>query len=105
MLFNVIHNAIKYSPENTSIDIVVKQDNYHTKFIIKDQGIGIPLKDQEKIFERYFRARNVLNTQGTGIGLNIVKSYLDNLGGNISFKSDEDKGATFTLTFPNKPIK
>lgn len=101
-LSNLVHNAIKYSSENTVVDIKVKQDENMTTFIISDNGIGIPLNDQKSIFNRYFRAENALLTQGTGIGLNIVKSHLENLGGSIHFVSEENKGSTFTIMLPNK---
>lgn len=101
-LSNLVHNAIKYSSENTLVDIEIKQDEKLTTIIITDNGIGIPLNDQKSIFNRYFRAENALLTQGTGIGLNIVKSHLKNLGGSISFISEENKGSTFTITLPNK---
>ena len=104
-LSNLIHNAIKYSPENTVIDIDVRQNYEKTTFNITDQGIGIPEKDQKNIFNRYFRAENALLTQGTGIGLNIVKTHLENLGGNIKFASEENKGTRFTVTVPNTAIK
>ena len=101
-LSNLVHNAIKYSPENTLVDIQIWQDHKNTTFKIKDNGIGIPLEDQKRIFNRYFRAENALLTQGTGIGLNIVKSHLENLGGSIHFKSEENKGSEFTFIIPNK---
>lgn len=104
-LSNLIHNAIKYSPENTIIDIDVMQNYDKTTFVITDQGIGIPENDQKNIFNRYFRAENALLTQGTGIGLNIVKTHLKNLGGNIKFASEENKGTRFTVTIPNTAIK
>ena len=101
-LSNIVHNAIKYSPEHTIIDIKIVQNDKNTIFQIKDNGIGIPAAEQKNIFNRYFRAENVLNIQGTGIGLNIVKSHVENLGGSIVFKSEEQKGSTFTITLPNK---
>ncbi|WP_372756719.1 ATP-binding protein [Mariniflexile sp.] len=101
-LSNLVHNAIKYSSENTIVDIEIEQDDKFTSFVIKDNGIGIPINDQKRIFNRYFRAENALLTQGTGIGLNIVKSHLENLGGSISFKSEENKGSVFTIIIPNK---
>lgn len=101
-LNNLVHNAIKYSPEDTIIDIDITQDDKQTIFVISDQGMGIPEADQKQIFNRYFRAENALLNQGTGIGLNIVKSHLENLGGHISFKSKENEGSTFTITLPNK---
>lgn len=102
ILSNLIHNAIKYSPENSVIDISINQNSKNTIFTIEDHGLGIPSKDQNRMFERYFRADNVLHTEGTGIGLNIVKSHLDNLKGTIKFKSEVNKGTIFTITIPNK---
>lgn len=101
-LSNIVHNAIKYSSENTIIDINITQDETKTFFKVKDNGIGIPLKDQKNIFNRYFRAENALLTQGTGIGLNIVKDHLENLKGKVHFKSEPNKGTTFTIELPNK---
>ena len=100
ILSNLLGNAIKYSPENTSIQFMV---NFHDDLIvfkIKDQGRGIPKKDQKHIFERYFRAENALLDQGTGIGLNIAKTHLENLGGTIQFESEENIGTTFTIEVP-----
>ncbi len=101
-LSNLVHNAIKYSSENTLIDIKVTQNDLETTFEVKDNGIGIPEKDQKNIFNRYFRAENALLFQGTGIGLNIVKNHIENLQGGIFFTSKENTGTTFTITIPNK---
>ena len=101
-LSNLVHNAIKYSPENSVIDIKISQNKTKTIFKITDYGLGIPRKDQKNIFNRYFRAENVLLIQGTGIGLNIVKSHLENLGGTISFISSENSGSCFNMTLPTK---
>ncbi|TYQ00261.1 PAS/PAC sensor signal transduction histidine kinase [Tenacibaculum adriaticum] len=101
-LSNLVNNAVKYSSERTVIDIDIKQNGSFTIFGVKDNGIGIPEKDQKNIFKRYYRAENALLTQGTGIGLNIVKQHLENLGGNISFKSKENEGTIFTIKIPNK---
>jgi PAS domain S-box-containing protein len=101
IFFNLLHNAIKYSTEGSVIDLQIKQDKTLTTLTIKDEGIGIPEKDQKSIFERYYRAENVINTQGTGIGLNIAKNHLENLGGSIYFESKEHVGTIFTITFPN----
>jgi PAS domain S-box-containing protein len=99
-LSNLIHNAIKYSPENTKIEIDVSQNEKMLTISVKDNGMGIPEDAQKHIFSRYFRAENAINDQGTGIGLNIVKGHLKNLGGNISFVSEENKGSTFTMSIP-----
>ncbi|MFD2915747.1 sensor histidine kinase [Psychroserpens luteus] len=102
VLSNLIYNAIKYSSENTVIDIDITQNINNTIFKIIDNGIGIPKKDQKNIFNRYFRAENALLLQGTGIGLNIVKDHLENLNGSITFESEEHKGSIFTIELPNK---
>ena len=101
ILQNLIHNAIKYSPENTYIKVGAAQDKKNTTIEIIDYGKGIPENDQKNIFTPYFRAENVLNTQGTGIGLSIAKSHLENLGGSITFTSKENLGSTFILKIPN----
>jgi K+-sensing histidine kinase KdpD len=99
-LSNVIYNAVKYSPQNSTVDLDIYKNQQNIVFKITDQGIGIPTKEQKFIFNRYFRAENVLNEQGTGIGLNIVKSHLENLGGSIYFTSEENKGSVFTFELP-----
>jgi PAS domain S-box-containing protein len=101
ILSNLLHNAIKYSPENSSIYLDIDQNDEHTTFTINDAGVGIPEMAQNKIFDRYFRAENVMGTEGTGVGLNIVKSHLDNLKGNIYFESKENVGTKFIVTIPN----
>lgn len=98
---NLLHNAIKYSSEGTAIKLYLEQNDVFTTFTIEDEGIGIPEKDQINVFDRYFRAGNVINIQGTGVGLNIAKNHLENLGGSMSFKSVENEGTTFTVTIPN----
>ena len=100
ILSNLLHNAIKYSSENTKIDFKIKSYAEGYIFEIKDEGIGIPFKDQKHIFERYFRAENALTNQGTGIGLNIVKGHLESLGGTIKFISVKDEGTTFIVKLP-----
>lgn len=103
-LTNLVHNAIKYSPEYSMVIIKITQDDENTVFEISDNGIGIPEKDQKNIFNRYFRAENALTTPGTGIGLNIVKSNIENLGGSIHFTSKAQEGSTFILSIPNKAL-
>lgn len=99
ILFNLISNASKYSSEGDEIKVEVEQGK-DLKINIVDHGIGIPEAEQQKMFERFFRAANATNIQGTGLGLNIVKKYADLLNGEISFTSTEGKGSTFTLTLP-----
>ena len=97
---NLLRNAIKYSSENSIIDIRVMDKGNELLVEFEDNGMGIPKKEQKYIFNRYFRAENALLSQGTGIGLNIVKSHLESLGGNISFESKEMQGSTFTIKIP-----
>ena len=70
---------------------------------VKDQGIGIPEVEQKHLFERFFRAHNAINIQGTGLGLNLVKRYVEIMGGSINFKSKEGEGSTFIVFLPANP--
>ncbi|WP_026810926.1 sensor histidine kinase [Arenibacter latericius] len=99
-LSNLVNNAIKYSPENATIDLKIKHVDTNIVINVIDEGIGIPLEEQKHIFNRYFRAENALLTQGTGIGLNIAKQHLENLGGTLEFSSEENKGSNFTILIP-----
>lgn len=100
ILTNLLYNAIKYSNEDSSIKIEIGTNNDHIFFSVKDNGIGIPKNEQNLIFNRFFRAKNALYYPGTGIGLNISKGYINNLNGDISFKSVINKGTTFNVQLP-----
>lgn len=100
ILINLISNAIKYSPENGRIEVAAENTGAMVGFSVKDQGMGIPEEDQQYMFGRFFRASNATNIGGTGLGLNIVRRYLDILGGTIYFQSTEGKGTTFYLEIP-----
>ncbi|MDP4666066.1 MAG: ATP-binding protein [Flavobacteriaceae bacterium] len=67
---------------------------------VRDEGIGIPEEEQKHMFERFFRANNATNIQGTGLGLNITKKYIDLMRGSITFNSEEGKGTTFIVAIP-----
>jgi signal transduction histidine kinase len=88
VIVNLLSNAIKFSPENSIISINTYIDNNTTTIEIIDQGIGIPKKDQIHLFERFFRATNVTNIQGTGLGLHIVGRYVELLNGHIKYESE-----------------
>lgn len=95
---NLLINAYKYSPNGGTIEIdteIISPQNFILD--VKDYGIGIPEKDQSKIFNQFFRAKNSENIQGTGLGLNITKTLITIMGGKISFKSKENSGSTFSL--------
>ena len=100
ILINLISNAIKYSQENTEIIVTSFIENKNVTLTVQDHGIGIPEKDQSKLFTPFFRASNTKSIQGTGIGLNIVKQYLEMMNGQISFESKNNEGATFNIEFP-----
>ncbi|RYD76287.1 MAG: hybrid sensor histidine kinase/response regulator [Sphingobacteriales bacterium] len=100
ILINLVSNSIKYSPEGKNIYLRTYIDGEKNAFEVQDEGIGIPLTEQKHLFERFFRAKNAINIQGTGLGLNIVKRYVDMLGGNISFTSNINSGTTFTISLP-----
>ena len=102
ILYNLLSNAIKYSKENQSIYFYNKIEPNHLEIKIRDHGIGIPINEQKQLFTRFFRAKNATNIKGTGLGLTIVKNYLDMLGGTISFTSEENKGTEFNISIPLK---
>jgi PAS domain S-box-containing protein len=104
ILMNLLSNAIKYSPENTDIHIKIEERNECISLEVQNQGIGIPEEEQEKLFERFFRAKNAQDIQGTGLGLHIIKQFVDLMSGTIDFKSKTNKGATFSVKFP-RPSK
>ncbi len=100
ILFNLISNAIKYSEPNKPIDCALKIEHARLYISVQDHGIGIPEEDQRHLFSRFFRAHNVENIQGTGLGLHIVKRYLELLQGQIHFSSELGKGSTFFIEIP-----
>lgn len=101
VLVNLLSNAIKFSPENAIVSIETKIEKEITQVLVIDQGIGIPKSDQIHLFERFFRASNVTNIQGTGLGLHIVGRYVELLNGTIHYNSELEKGSTFTITLPS----
>ena len=101
-LHNLIENAINYSPEKTKVIISVRVSEKLVEIVVKDQGIGIAERDQERIFERFYRVDPARSreTGGTGLGLSIVKHVVANHGGDISVWSQVGEGSTFTLRLP-----
>ncbi|MBL7856786.1 MAG: PAS domain-containing sensor histidine kinase [Cyclobacteriaceae bacterium] len=100
VFFNLISNASKYSGEGKKIQINIQFAANQVRIDIVDEGIGIPDSEIKHIFERFFRATNATNIQGSGLGLNIVKRYIELLNGDIRFTSEEEKGSTFSITLP-----
>ncbi len=104
ILFNLISNAVKYSTDNGSIKVtLVDGKKGELKLSVEDDGIGIPKDQQKFILKRYYRGRNVINSQlpGTGLGLMIVKNLVERDEGSISFNSIENEGTTFTVILKN----
>ena len=99
ILINLLSNAIKFSHEDGLIRVSVDVTDEHITLNIQDQGIGISAKDQEHLFERFFRATNATNIPGTGLGLHIVAKYVELMHGQVQFSSELEKGTCFTITF------
>jgi len=100
IFFNLISNAIKYSPEEKPIHCITSIRENILSIVIQDEGMGIPREDQPHLFTRFFRAHNVENIQGTGLGLNIVKRYIELLNGKIRFESNPGFGTSFFVEIP-----
>lgn len=102
IVYNLIDNAIRYSNNDSSIEVSTYTDIHHAYLKVKDNGIGIPLEDQSRIFERFYRVDKSHSraTGGTGLGLSIVKHAVKLSHGTIALESELNKGSTFTVTFP-----
>ena len=98
---NLLSNALKYSPGAQAPEVELSFTKLSGLVLkVKDHGIGIPLKDQRSLFESFYRATNVRNIQGSGLGLSIVKEFTEMHGGRISLQSEEGKGAEFIIELP-----
>ena len=99
---NLIENAINYSPERTSVNVLLRKNNEVAEISISDQGVGIAEADIERIFERFYRVDSARSrdTGGTGLGSSIVKHVISNHGGDIQVWSDPGTGSTFTVLLP-----
>jgi PAS domain S-box-containing protein len=105
VLQNLIVNAIQYSSvgDKGKVNVEIKEDDGFLKFMVKDNGVGIPAAEQDKLFERFFRGSNVTKMDpggGTGLGLYIAKAIVEQSGGKIWFESKEGEGTAFYATFP-----
>jgi PAS domain S-box-containing protein len=99
LLINLLSNSIKFSPEGTKISVSSKLINHDYTLVIKDHGCGISKEDQKQLFSPFFRGSNAKQIQGTGLGLHIVRYYLDKMNGTIRIKSKVDLGTTIQIEF------
>lgn len=107
ILQNLMSNAIRYSRPNGTIRVEFDYRDGVYSITVEDNGIGIPKAAHAKIFDKLFRADNarLIEAEGSGLGLYLVKSIVDQIGGKITFTSDEEKGSTFTVIFPKGGMK
>jgi len=97
---NILSNAIKYSPSGSLINIAAHIESAEVVISVQDRGMGIPEKDLERLFERYYRSSNVSSIAGTGVGLHLVKMVVELHGGEIEVESREGEGASFIVRLP-----
>lgn len=100
ILINLLSNAIKFSPESGAVWLIVNNRSENMEIIVRDEGIGISEDDQLHLFSSFYRGKNVINIEGTGLGLHIVKRYTELLHGTIHLESKLDQGTTITVVAP-----
>lgn len=101
-LYNLLSNALKYSPPTSEVNIKLIFMDEKVELIIQDEGIGIPETDLQHLFEPFYRASNVKDISGTGLGTAIAKEYVELVGGNICVKSVCNQGTEFIISFPKE---
>ena len=99
---NLVSNAIKYTEADKGVTVSLATSDGIATLSVKDEGIGIPAREQEKIFSKFFRASNAMrkSTEGSGLGLSVVKSFVEEIGGSVRFESEEGRGTTFLVEIP-----
>jgi two-component system phosphate regulon sensor histidine kinase PhoR len=105
VLINLLHNAVKFSPDGGEVVVGVREDEGEIRVWVRDPGIGVPAADLARIFERFYkvdRAR-VRGRGGTGLGLSIARHVVESHGGRIWAESEEGEGSTFIFTIPLAP--
>ncbi len=107
ILQNLISNSVKYTPDGGRISIAISKTENDVVVRVADNGYGIPLNQQGRVFEKFFRADNIIpvETDGTGLGLYIVKEVVEKSGGKIGFESEENVGTTFVVSIPISGMK
>ncbi|NJM70472.1 MAG: response regulator [Scytonema sp. RU_4_4] len=102
ILVNLLSNAIKYSPDGGNIEVHLMGNDSHIIFVVKDEGIGIPIEDQAHLFQSFSRGNNVGAIPGTGLGLAIVKACVELHGGEMRVESQEGQGTKVTVSLPKR---
>jgi signal transduction histidine kinase len=107
IILNLLSNAVKFTPDGGSIDVRIYDNGNSLSIKVSDNGIGIPEDKQREIFQRFCQVSDILSRQheGSGIGLNIVKSLVEMHGGAISVESEYGKGTTFTVNLPVRKVE
>jgi signal transduction histidine kinase len=100
VVINLITNGIKYSPQESEVNLNATYHNNKLLLTVSDNGIGIPEDEIKYIFDAFYRTKNSIGVPGSGLGLNIVKRAVETMNGTISVNSVIDKGTTFTVTIP-----
>jgi signal transduction histidine kinase len=100
ILINLLGNATKFSAENSTVELNVTNSSDVLTLAVRDHGIGISQEDQQHLFSSFFRGRNAVNIQGTGLGLHIVKRYAELISGTLALESVLGEGTTITLHLP-----
>jgi two-component system sensor histidine kinase SenX3 len=102
---NLVENGVKYSDPGAPVEVSARTDGMWVDIVVRDRGIGIPARDLDRIFERFYRVDRARSreTGGTGLGLAIVRHVATNHGGSVSVSSQEGGGSTFTLRIPVGP--
>ena len=107
ILLNLLTNAVKYSPQGSIVELRADMDGEFLRIVVEDHGYGIPAASQDKIFTKMFRAENAVENEpdGNGLGLYIIKSIVETIGGDIGFVSREKDGTTFTVRIPKSGME
>jgi two-component system, OmpR family, phosphate regulon sensor histidine kinase PhoR len=106
VVVNLVENAIKYSPDGGRVEVGVEEEDGFVRFHVRDEGLGVAPEDQERIFEKFYRAdpQMVRGVGGTGLGLYICKELIDRMGGRIWVEPNGDRGSNFVFDLPTAEV-